>query len=301
MERFSVSRIEPLDLDGPEELLGRELMSPYVWSLDGKRLGILVRAVPQPGDGDGSTGSIWFGEGTDGLAFRMEGGPVLSPEPGGLDARGCEDPTVVLHDGETIVFYTGLDDEGAGRLLWASGPDVRSLVKRGVALGAFDGEQEIKEAEIAVKDDRWTMGYEYVRGEASLIGYAEGDGPSGPWRETKHGFGPREGSFDRWHLSPGPMLLGDPDRPVMFYNGATHDGRWGIGWVVFDHPNNRVLDRCDGPLIAPPGEEDGRDIAFAASLMDWGGLVDLYFSYNDRSLHRAVLVRNDLESREERP
>ena len=88
------------------------------------------------------------------------------------------------------------------------------------------------------------------------------------------------------------MLLDDPERPVMFYNGAKRDGRWGIGWVAFDYPNNRVLDRCDRPLIAPP-EEDGRAIAFAASLLDRGDLVDLYFSYNDRSPHRAVLVRHD--------
>ena len=295
MGRFSVSRIEPLDLLGPDELLRQELMSPYVWRLDegpdAGRLGVLVRAVPRQG-GDGSTGTIWYGEGEDGLAFRMDGAPVLTPEPGGLDAGGCEDPTVVVHGGETIVFYTGLDGNGEGRLLWASGPDIRSLTKRGIALDAFDGEQQVKEAEIGVQGDRWTMGYEYVRGEASLIGYAEGDGPDGPWRETKHGFGPREDRFDNWHLSPGPMLLGDPDHPVMFYNGATRDARWGIGWVVFDHPNNRVLDRCEKPLIAPPGEQGGRAIAFAASLIDRGDTVDLYFSYNDRTLHRAVLVRH---------
>ena len=295
MTRFSVARIEPLSLTGADELAHVELMSPCAWRVGEDRLGILVRAVPEPGGGSSSTGSLWYGEGQDGLSFRMDDAPVLTPGPGALDAKGCEDPTVVLHDGEVIVFYTGLDEEDGGHLLWASGPDIRSLTKRGVALGAFTGEQDVKEAEIAVRDGRWTMGYEYVRGEASLIGYAEGNGPAGPWRETRHGFGPREDGFDARHPSPGPMLLDDPDHPVMFYNGATHDGRWGIGWVIFDHPNNQVLDRCEEPLIAPPGEEGGRAIAFAASLIDRGNLIDLYFSYNDRSLHRAVLVRHGRE------
>ena len=145
------------------------------------------------------------------------------------------------------------------------------------------------------------MGYEYIREDASLIGYAEGEGPAGPWRRTSHGFGPRPDRFDCWHLSPGPMLLDDPERPIMFYNGATRDARWGIGWVEFDHPGNRVLGRCEEPLIAPPMEEDGRAIAFAASLIDRGSEIDLYLSYNDRSPQRAVLLNSAGRPSRDRP
>ncbi len=287
-ERFRVERVEALRFSGPDDFTRCELMSPYVWRhLDGS-LGVLVRAVP--GD-DASTGSIWYGRSDDGLSFEVEDTPVLSPDADGPDANGCEDPTAILHGGELIVFYTGVDADGDGHLLWASGADVRALEKRGVAAKSFRGERDIKEAEVAVRDSRWTMGYEYARGEASLIGYAEGDGPAGPWRETKHGFGARDDRFDSWHLSPGPMLLDDPDHPIMFYNGATRDGVWGIGWVVFDHPNNRVLDRCAEPLIAPPGEKGGRNMAFAASLIDEGKRVWLYYSYNDRSCHCAIIER----------
>ena len=290
-DRFTVERIDPLRLIGPEEFSQCELMSPYVWRDTGDLFGVLVRAVPDGGEG-ASTGSIWFGRGTDGLSFDMDDGPVLSPGPGPLDLCGCEDPTVVRHGDELIVFYTGLDADGDGHLLWASGADVRSLRKHGVAATSFEGERDIKEAEIAVRDDHWTMGYEYARGEASMIGYAEGEGPTGPWRETRHGFGARDDHFDSWHLSPGPMLLGDSDRPIMFYNGATRDAKWGIGWVVFDHADNRILDRCEVPLIGPPGEGGGRNIAFAASLIDEGDTFHLYFSYNDRTCHRAVITRH---------
>ena len=77
------------------------------------------------------------------------------------------------------------------------------------------------------------------------------------------------------------MLLGDPDRPIMFYNGATRDAKWGIGWVVFDHADNRILDRCQVPLIGPPARVAGGTSRSAASLLDEGGTVYLYFSYND--------------------
>lgn len=291
-ERFTVERIDPLCFHGPDGFTSCELMSPCVWRNADGSYGVLVRAVPGEAAADARTGSIWHGQGDDGLSFEVDDAPVLSPGPGPLDAKGCEDPTVILHEDEVIVFYTGLDTKGDGHLLWASGSDIGSLEKRGVALGSFEGERDIKEAEIAVRDGHWTMGYEYARKEASLIGYAEGDGPTGPWRETKHGFGPRDDRFDSWHLSPGPMLLDDPDHPIMFYNGATHDATWGIGWVVFDHPNNRVLDRCETPLIPPPGVENGRNIAFAASLIDEGTTVHLFISYNDRTCHRAIVVRH---------
>ena len=149
-DHFTVERIDPLRLIGSEEFSQCELMSPYVWRDTGDVFGVLVRAVPDGGEGT-STGSIWYGSGPDGLSFEMDDGPVLSPGPGPLDLCGCEDPTVVRHGDELIVFYTGLDADGDGHLLWASGADVRSLKKHGVAATSFEGERDIKEAEIAVR------------------------------------------------------------------------------------------------------------------------------------------------------
>ena len=94
---------------------------------------MLVRAVPGGGDDGASTGSIWYGRSDDGLLFDIDDSPVLSPGTDGLDANGCEDPTALLHGGELIVFYTGVDVDGNGHLLWASGVNARSLEKRGVA------------------------------------------------------------------------------------------------------------------------------------------------------------------------
>ena len=68
-------------------------------------------------------------------------------------------------------------------------------------------------------------------------------------------------------------LLGGFDRPIAFYNRGARDVTWGIGWVAFNHPNNRVLDRCEELLVALPGDEGGRNIACAASLIENGDQV----------------------------
>lgn len=82
----------------------------------------------------------------------------------------------------------------------------------------------------------------------------------------------------------------DPARPVMFYNGATSETQWRIGWIAFDAGYTRVVDRCEQPLIVPPapvGEDT--DIAFVASAVVDGDSIVLYYSVADKTLMRATV------------
>ena len=289
---FSVERIDDVVLDGPEELRARNLMSPFAWR-DGDDAGlmVLVRAVPPDKGPDEESGRIWYGRsGSDGLLFHMDERPLIVPETHGDDALGCEDPTVVRTDDGYVVFYTGVDGDKNGHLLYATGADIRSLGKRGVALPNSKGEKNSKEATLLRIDERWHLLYEYSADGHSLISLTEAAGPAGPWNEQPDPFGPRADKWDSWHLSTGPLLRSDPDAPVMFYNGADKDANWGIGWVALSSDLARVIDRCDRPLIAPPTDADGsRDIAFAASVVDSEGTIWLYYSQNDRELKRATI------------
>jgi predicted GH43/DUF377 family glycosyl hydrolase len=76
----------------------------------------------------------------------------------------------------------------------------------------------------------------------------------------------------------------------MFYNGATRDAHWRIGWAAFDAGYTRIVARSADPLIVPPpGETGDTDIAFAASCVKQGSGVHLYYSVADKSLFRAAL------------
>ncbi len=88
----------------------------------------------------------------------------------------------------------------------------------------------------------------------------------GPWTRRDSPFEARSGQWDEWHLSPGPVLLFESGRPMMFYNGGTRDAHWRIGWIEFDEQCLQVVDRGDEPLITPPpGKPGDTDIAFVAS------------------------------------
>ncbi|HEX5008325.1 MAG TPA: hypothetical protein VFV70_14520 [Hyphomonadaceae bacterium] len=289
---FNVEKIEAVHVDAPELLKDRDWMSPYVW-LEDDTYCLLVRAVPKHLQATGNTGAIFLGTGADGITFKLEDTPVIAPGPGPLDIGGCEDPTIVKWKDEFTVYYTGVDDSRrSGQMLYASGRDLRRLTKRGIAYASSKTQGNTKEATIErTADNRWRLFYEYAHEDASLIGLALGDGVAGPWKEQPAPFHPRTERWDNWHLSTGPLLTSDPDMPVMFYNGATIDARWRIGWAAFNRDCTVVVDRCIEPLIVPPPplERDATDIAFAASIVIVAGKTFLYYSLADKALFRAEI------------
>ena len=292
---FNVEAIDAVKVDVGAQLVDRDWMSPFVWAEHGG-LSMLARAVPASIADAGVTGAIYYGHSEDGITFVMEDTPVIAPGPGPLDIGGCEDPTVVMWNGEYVIYYPGVDASlASGQMLYASGPDLRHLTKRGVAYASSKTEGNTKEATIErTADNRWRLFYEFARENASLVGLALGDGVGGPWREQPAPFAPRTDRWDNWHLSTGPLLTDDPDMPVMFYNGATRDARWRIGWVAFNRGCTKVVDRCIEPLILPPPplERTATDIAFAASVIVRSGKTWLYYSLADKALFRAQIRRS---------
>nr|WP_246617152.1 glycosidase [Sphingomonas yunnanensis] len=276
--------------------MARDLMSPYVWREDDGRWGLMVRATVRAGEPLTDTGQIWAGWSDDGVRFTMLDAPSLVPGPGDHDAGGVEDPTVVRQADGYVVYYSGvLADHAHGELSYATGPSPDRLTKSGVALASSKSEGNTKEATVdRPADGHWRLFYEYAADEASRVGLATGSDIAGPWTEQPTPFMPRADSWDDWHLSTGPLLTDDPASPVMFYNGATRDARWRIGWVAFDAAYERVVARGIEPLLTPPpvADRSATDIAFAASVVVEGDAIWLYYSLEDRRLARALIRRS---------
>lgn len=293
---FNVEQLDAVAIDGPPELMARDFMSPYVWREADGRFGILLRAVPKPDAAPTDTGIVWGGWSEDGRRFAMLPRPSITPGPEAEDIGGIEDPTLVRLPDGYAVYYTGvMGDHAHGQMFYAQGPAIDRLEKAGVALASSKAEGNTKEATVErTAAGSWRLFYEYAAEDASRIGVAIGPGVAGPWTEQPTPFLPRHDSWDNWHLSTGPLLMDDPALPVMFYNGATHDARWRIGWVAFDRDCTRVVDRGIMPLVTPPPDDDraAADIAFAASVVTADGLIWLYYSLADRRLARALIRRS---------
>jgi beta-1,2-mannobiose phosphorylase / 1,2-beta-oligomannan phosphorylase len=298
MVAYAVDQIDAVWLIANEPLKSMDWMSPFVWLGSDKKLWMMMRGVPNPLEFEDPTGAIWCGSSDDGLTFHMNDRPVIVPGPDSVDAGGVEDPTVVQTTEGLFVYYTGVQaNRDQGSLLLATGPDPYSLKKRELILKAPEGEGNLKEATLLQTPDRsWRLFYEFARDEASRIGMARAPELGAEWSAMEEMIPIREDSWDNWHLSPGPIAQ-CPDRdPVMFYNGATHDARWRIGWVTFDQGCDCITGRGVEPLLIPPPAEEraATDIAFAASaLLQDNGEIHLYYSLEDRKLSRAVVRAYD--------
>jgi beta-1,2-mannobiose phosphorylase / 1,2-beta-oligomannan phosphorylase len=293
MVDYVVERLADVTLVCDPPLKSMDWMSPFVWA-DTSGLTMMMRGVPNPLGPNDPTGVIFRGQSRDGLNFVMDPRPSIEPGPEPIDGGGVEDPTVEVTSDGIVVFYTGVETgRKQGALLAASGPDAERLSKRTVLLKAPEGQGNIKEATLAqASDGSWRLFYEFAHEDASRIGVAHAGSINDPWIPVAEPVSVREGSWDNWHLSTGPIVTLPGRDPVMFYNGATHDARWRIGWVTFDPAMTRVTGRCVEPLLVPPPAADrsATDIAFAASAVVTGNdCLDLYYSLEDRMLSRASI------------
>lgn len=295
MVTYAVERIDTIELAEGSPYDGMDLMSPFVWR-EANEYRMLVRAVPNPLLPTSPTGIIGYGHSGDGTLFFMDDRPAITPggNPEADDSGGCEDPTVLIDgSGRYLVYYTGVDAaRRQGAMLVAEGTSFTALTKRALMLKAPPGEGNIKEATIAqIAPGDWRLFYEYAANDASRIGMAGGPSPDGPWTVLPDPFTIRDDSWDDWHLSTGPIVVIEGQDPVMFYNGATHDARWRIGWISFDRAFGHVTGRGIEPLILPPPAVDrtATDIAFAASAVVEEGGIHLYYSLEDRMLRRAFV------------
>ena len=128
------------------------------------------------------------------------------------------------------------------------------------------------------------------------MGIAKSNRLDGEWDAMEDIIPVRTDGWDNWHLSPGPIVQQVGRDPVMFYNGATHDARWRMGWITFDQHCECITGRGVEPMLVPPPASDrtATDIAFAASaILQQDGSIHLYHSLEDRLISRAVVRAYD--------
>ena len=296
---FEVMSTAPMTMSRPNRLANMYTLSPYVWRDEGA-YHLLIRAVPRRDDEPRlKMAEIWYGSSDDGNYFEMSEAPVIFPGPDLADLDGCEDPTVNVHGDIIRIWYTGYNErQKIGRLMLARGPHISRLGKAGVMIDTRPPRfANPKEATlVALADDKWRLFFEFARDGASLIGQADSDDLDGGWGEaTDSSLTPRPDSWDAWHLSAGPVIDQQTNHPIMFYNGATQGAEWRIGWAAFDKTYTKVVDRSDEPLITPEQlvGESATDIAFAASAVEDGDDIRLYYSQSDQDLRVAILRRKD--------
>jgi beta-1,2-mannobiose phosphorylase / 1,2-beta-oligomannan phosphorylase len=295
MSRFRVVELRGVRTEAASPLSEMYQLSPYVWE-EPDGLHLALRAVNHAENPAEKVARAYHGTGDeDGRRFQMDDEPFLAPDPDPAadDHDGCEDPAVLLaEDGRYWVFYTAWNQtRQQGCLHFAVGSRLGRLEKRGRALPRSESYALTKEPAFAPLENGWRMLFEYSQGGASLLGAAQARSLEGPWEYLDDPLRPREGKWDGFHLSPGPILRMDDGSWLLFYNGGLPKPSWRIGYAVLGPDLKTVQERSESPLVEPgPVKGEDTDIAFAASAVRRGREIWLYYSISDRRLMRAVLA-----------
>ena len=294
MSRYTVKKIEPMELECSAPLAGMYKLSPFVWK-EKNTYKMLIRAVNPSDDVTQQVARVYYGTSKDGIHFKMNDGPTLAPSTHSYDKDGCEDPSVVHFNNKYYVYYTGWNvTKREGQLMLATGTDPQKLEVEKISIASKKPYLNPKEATITrLKNGKWTLFFEYAHEGKSKIGRAFSKNPDGPWRIEGEFLKARKNSWDDYHMSVGPAIVNHLFQTVMFYNGSNPQAHWRIGWVEMDN-HGKITARSDEPLITPPASKPGEvDIAFSASTVLVGKEIWLYYSTEDQKPFRAIISVED--------
>jgi beta-1,2-mannobiose phosphorylase / 1,2-beta-oligomannan phosphorylase len=273
-----------LEFRRPPELANFFALSPFVVRSE-HGYEMLLRLVNPSDDPAKKVSRIYHASSTDGIAFDV-GPEVIAPgDWDDSDGAGCEDPTVVGNAGAYSVFYSGYNAvHNSTSMLRAAGTSLTNLTKMGLVFRPDAVHRNTKEAALVKTPNGFRMFFEYAQGGASLIGVADAARIEGPWAFGGSPLVPRPSSFDSWHLSPSSAIACADGTHILFYNGASKEAVWRIGYALLDQSGTVVLDRPEKPLIEPFGlTGDDTNIAFAASaVVEDSKNACVYYSVADR-------------------
>jgi predicted GH43/DUF377 family glycosyl hydrolase len=279
---------QSLEFRRPRAIADFFVLSPFVVRSE-QGYEMLLRLVNPSVDPTKKVSRIHHASSSDGIAFDV-GPQVIAPgdwdDP---DGAGCEDPTVVGHDGTCSVFYSGYNAvHNSTSMLRAAGPSLTNLTKTGSVFQPDSVHRNTKEAAPVKTPNGFRMFFEYAQGGASLIGVADAPRIEGPWKFGNSPLVPRPNGFDSWHLSPSSAIRCSDGTHILFYNGASKEAVWRIGYALLDQSGTIVLDRPEKPIIEPFGlTGDDTNIAFAASAaVEDAKNAWVYYSIADRRPYR---------------
>ncbi|HEY1681257.1 MAG TPA: hypothetical protein VGF98_06460 [Candidatus Tumulicola sp.] len=282
----AVAADEPqlLEFRRPPGLADYFVLSPYVVR-SGRGYEMLLRMVNPSDNAAEKVSRIYYASSFDGVAFDV-GPKVIAPgDRDDFDGAGCEDPTIVGAAGAYSVFYSGYNAlSSSASMLRAARTSLTDLTKKGPVFQPDAAHRNTKEAAVVATPNGFRMFFEYAQGGASLIGVADASKLEGPWVYGDSPLVPRPNDFDAWHLSPSSAIRCSDGTHILFYNGASKEAVWRIGYALLDRSATVVLERPETPLIEPFGlTGDDTNIAFAASaVVEDAKNACVYYSIADR-------------------
>ncbi|WP_082391424.1 glycoside hydrolase family 130 protein [Thermococcus sp. EP1] len=216
----------------------------------------------------------------DGINFKKYPQPVIYPTLP-EERMGCEDPRIVKINDTYYMTYTAFDGSTA-RLAIASSKDLIHWEKHGIVFPEWPWTKsgailpvKINGSYIMFFGD-WKIWIAYSK---DLIHW------KADWKNPI--LEARLKMFDERLVEPGPPPILTDRGILLFYNGASWEKGYSVGWVLLDPSNPyRVIARSDEPIFEPQllWEKVGNvpNVVFAEGLVRYKGKWIMYYGATDK-------------------
>jgi len=219
---------------------------------DGDVYRMLFRAV-----GDDWISRLGLAESTDGISFRINPWPVLSPSSD-QDSRGCEDPRMVKFDDKYYVTYTAFDGVTA-RAALTSSHDLYNWDERVLLFPDWHNVQRENlpgnwSKAAAIFPQKINDKYYLFFGDNHI--WAASSSNLKDWQPSDNPIlSAREGFFDSAYIEMGPPPILTPRGWLILYHGVnTFDSRrvysLGAALAALDDPL-KIIWRRSTPILEP--------------------------------------------------
>jgi beta-1,2-mannosidase len=233
------------------------------------------------------TSRLGYAESADGIHFRRDVRPVLSPETAYEKDGGVEDPRLQKFGDTWYLTYTGCNKKDA-QLCLATSRDLVHWERKGVILPAYKGNWNVawtKSGAIVpekIDGKYWMYWLGTTADKTDQMGLSYSTDLLHWTEATQTPVLPcRPGKFDSRVVEPGPPPILTPRGIVLIYNGADDKLVYRTGVAVFDRRDPRkLLSRSDTPIFAP--EKDWEKVGQVPNVVFVEALVqnvDRFFFY----------------------
>lgn len=237
----------------PEKFDSVGAFNPSCAKLADGRTILLYRAQDDKG-----VSRIGIAESNDGIHFKPEDQPVLSPSLPD-EANGIEDPRLcssLLNKDEWFLTATAYDKDA--QLALYKSKDLRHWDRVGIMMPAKKGAWNInwtKSGAIVPEkiNEKFWMYYLGTMNDCDHTGVASStDGIHWQDASDKPVLPVRPSMFDSRVAEPGPAPIVTRDGILLLYNGADEKLCYQTGWALFDKNDpTKLIARSDSPIFSP--------------------------------------------------
>jgi predicted GH43/DUF377 family glycosyl hydrolase len=264
----------------------------------GQKIVLLYRAQDRKG-----TSRLGYAESSDGVHFRLDNEPILSPSEEYEKDGGVEDPRLVQFGDTYYLTYTGYNKTDA-QLCLATSKDLIHWDRKGVIIPANKGNWNVKWTKSGAIVPKKINGkyWMYFLGTSADNKDQAGLATSSDlihWSEATQApvLPVRPGRFDSRVAEPGPSPIVTSQGILLVYNGADDSLVYRTGIAIFDGNDPRkLLWRSDQPIFKPEKEWEkvGQvpNVVFVEGMIQNGDRYLFYYGGADKYVGAAEAAIN---------